>query len=134
MFLTKKSLHRQAFGDNWIPYVGTEDTTISGSRNGFLALNLWYVLRKKGRSGLAREAKTCIENAEYLAKQLNQMDYPKVSMVPKQNIVTLQKPSDNVVKKYQLAVEGDIAHVVVMQHITQSRIDDFCRNIRKSLS
>ena len=133
IFLTKKSLHGQAFGDHWIPYVGTEDTTISGSRNGFLALNLWYVLRKKGRHGLAREAKTCIENAEYLTKQLNEMNYPKVSMVPKQNIVVFQKPSDAMIKKYQLAAEGGIAHVVVMQHITRSRIDGFCRDLRKSL-
>ena len=131
--MTKKSLHGQAFGDHWIPYVGTEDTTISGSRNGFLALNLWYVLRKKGRHGLAREAKTCIENAEYLTKQLNEMNYPKVSMVPKQNIVVFQKPSDAMIKKYQLAAEGGIAHVVVMQHITRSRIDGFCRNLRESL-
>ena len=133
IFLTKKSLHGQAFGDHWIPYVGTEDTTISGSRNGFLALNLWYVLRKKGRHGLAREARTCIGNAEYLTKQLNEMNYPKVSMAPKQNIVVFQKPSDAMIKKYQLPAEGGIAHVVVMQHITRSRIDGFCRDLRKSL-
>ena len=133
IFLTKKSLHGQAFGDHWIPYVGTEDTTISGSRNGFLALNLWYVLRKKGRHGLAREAKTCIENAEYLTKQLNEMNYPEVSMAPNQNIVVFQKPSDAMINKYQLPAEGGISHVVVMQHITRSRIDGFCRNLRESL-
>ena len=40
------------------------------------------------------------KNAEYPAKQLKQVGYPKVSMGPKQNIVTFQKPSDNVFKKY----------------------------------
>ena len=40
------------------------------------------------------------KNAEYLAKQLKQVDYPKVSMGPKQNIVTFHKPSDNVFKKH----------------------------------
>ena len=39
------------------------------------------------------------KNAEYLAKQLKQVDYPKASMGPKQNIVTFQKSSDNVLKK-----------------------------------
>jgi len=46
--LTDKSVHEIAFGDQWVPYVGTQDTTISGSRNGFLALNLWYIFQKKG--------------------------------------------------------------------------------------
>ena len=133
VFLTKKTLHSQAFGDHWISYVGTEDTTISGSRNGFLALNLWYVLRKKGIYGLAREAKTCIDNATYLTHQLEKMGYPKVFMAPRQNIVVFERPSDDIINKYQLAAEGDIAHVVVMQHITRSRIDGFCRDLRKSL-
>ena len=35
------------------------------------------------------------KNAEYLTKQLKQVDYPKASMGPKQNIVTFQKPSDS---------------------------------------
>jgi hypothetical protein len=37
------------------------------------------------------------------------------------------------INKYQLPAEGGIAHVVVMQHITRSRIDGFCRNLRDSL-
>lgn len=132
VFLTRKSLHARAFGDNWIPYVGTEDTTISGSRNGFLALNLWYVLMKKGLHGLATEAATCIENAEYLKQQLIDINYPDVLMIPKQNIVVFRKPNDGIVNKYQLAAQGEIAHVVVMQHITRSRIDRFCRDLQES--
>ena len=133
VFLTKKELHTKAFGDHWIPYVGTEDTTISGSRNGFLALNLWYVLQKKGLHGLAQEAKTCIDNAKYLAEQLREMRCPKVFMAPNQNIVVFGRPDDDIIQKYQLAAEGDVAHVVVMQHITRSRIDGFCRDFRESL-
>jgi hypothetical protein len=54
-------------------------------------------------------------------------------MAPNQNIVVFQKPSDAMINKYQLPAEGGIAHVVVMQHITRSRIDGFCRDLRKSL-
>jgi histidine decarboxylase len=61
------------------------------------------------------------------------MGYPKVFMAPRQNIVVFERPSDDIINKYQLAAEGDIAHVVVMQHITRSRIDGFCRDLRKSL-
>ena len=54
-------------------------------------------------------------------------------MAPSQNIVVFQNPSDAMINKYQLPAEGGIAHVVVMQHITRSRIDGFCRNLRESL-
>ncbi|MEO0527571.1 MAG: histidine decarboxylase [Bacteroidota bacterium] len=132
--LTKKTVHEIAFGDQWVPYVGTQDTTISGSRNGFLALNLWYIFRKKGVKGFRKEGKQCIENAQYLCEKLKGMKYPNVAYFPNQIIVTFKKPHKTIVSKYQLATEGDIAHVVVMQHITKSRIDTFCKELQKSVS
>ena len=131
--LTDKEIHTKAFGEQWVPYVGTHDTTISGSRNGFLALNLWYIFQKKGRDGFKKEGIRCIENAKYLTQKLQEMKYPNVSHFPNQIIVTFKKPSPELVGKYQLATEGDMAHVVVMQHITKSRIDGFCRELKKCL-
>ena len=131
--LTDKTIHSKAFGDHWVPYVGTQDTTISGSRNGFLALNLWYIFQKKGASGFKKDGEQCISNAKYLYAKLQEIQYPKVGYVPNQIIVTLQKPSAELVSKYQLATQGDIAHVVVMQHITTSRIDAFCEDIQKEM-
>ncbi|NNE77788.1 MAG: histidine decarboxylase, partial [Pricia sp.] len=104
--LTDKVVHKTAFGDQWIPYVGTHDTTISGSRNGFLALNLWYIFQKKGYDGFKEEGETCIENAKYLKNQLTELDYPQVSHFPNQIIVTFKKPNIKLVKKYQLATQG----------------------------
>ncbi|PCJ98855.1 MAG: hypothetical protein COA50_01055 [Flavobacteriaceae bacterium] len=53
-------------------YVGTHDTTISGSRNDFLALNLWYVFQKKGAKVFKEEGKQCIKNATYLTQKLKE--------------------------------------------------------------
>jgi len=131
--LVKKDLHAKAFGDQWVPYVGTNDTTISGSRNGFLALNLWYIFSKKGLEGFRKEALQCIKNAEYLKEQLLEMNYQDVSMFPGQPIVVFKKPSQKIVEKYQLATQGELAHVVVMQHITPSRIDTFCDALKTSV-
>jgi len=131
--LTKKDIHTIAFGDQWVPYVGTQDTTISGSRNGFLALNLWYIFQKKGVQGFKKEGEQCIANAQYLARRLTAMKYPEVGYFPDQIIVTFKKPNKAIVSKYQLATSGDIAHIVVMQHITPSRIDAFCEALQKSL-
>jgi histidine decarboxylase len=131
--ITRKKLHEASFGEQWVSYVGSQDTTISGSRNGFLALNLWYLLHVKGIEGYQKEALLCIENAKYLEKRLNEIDYPKVNVFPNQTIVTFQKPSQAIVSKYQLATEGNLAHIVVMQHITRSRIDNFIEDLRASI-
>lgn len=127
--LTDKTLHQKAFGDNWVPYVGSQDTTISGSRNGFLALNLWYIFQKKGMEGFKKEGLQCIANAKYLTERLQEMRYPKVFHFPDQIIVTFKKPVQKIVEKYQLATQEDMAHIVCMQHITRSRIDSFCEEL-----
>lgn len=132
--ICKKDYHQKAFGESWVPYVGTNDTTISGSRNGFLALNLWYIFKRKGRAGFLREAKICVENAIYLFERLKSSGIENVSHYPKQNIVTFKKPPEEIVTKYQLATQGDMAHVVVMQHITRNRINGFCEELVNSLN
>jgi len=38
-----------------IAYLNSVDTTITGSRNGQVALYMWYSLRKKGLSGIKRD-------------------------------------------------------------------------------
>lgn len=133
IILTNKTTHDIAFGEQWVPYLKTHDTTISGSRNGFLAINLWYIFQKKGIKGFKTESKKCIANAKYLASKLKKMDYPNVSHFPNQIIVTFKKPIQQLVSKYQLATQEDLAHVVVMQHITKSRIDGFCKELKASI-
>ena len=39
--------------------------------------------------------------------------------------VVLERPNDDFVQRWQLACEGDIAHVVVMPNITPPVIDAF---------
>ncbi|CAA9588043.1 Histidine decarboxylase [uncultured Synechococcales cyanobacterium] len=41
------------------------------------------------------------------------------------NTVVFQKPSDKLIKKWQLAAQGDLAHIVVMPNISQVKIDQF---------
>ena len=131
--LSQKKVHDIAFGENWVPYVGSKDTTISGSRNGFLALNLWYIFQKKAIQGFRKEGMQCIENAKYLTQKLKDMNYPDVFHFPNQIIVTFKKPIPSLVRKYQLATQGNMAHVVVMQHITKSRIDSFCKDLKQHM-
>ena len=48
--------------------------------------------------------------------------------------MVLERPIDDAfVKKWQLACEEDIAHVVVMPNVTRSKIDLFVKDLLKSI-
>jgi histidine decarboxylase len=47
--------------------------------------------------------------------------------------VVFPKPAAEIVKKWQLATEGDLAHVVVMQNHCDSKIDDLIFDLISSL-
>jgi len=107
-----------------IEYIGTVDTTITGCRNGHTPLFLWYAIKTRGRDGFSREANSCVDNASYLAHRLKKIGWPYF-LNPYSNIVLLKKPKSAIVKKWQLAVSQNWAHVVVMQSVTTKRIDEF---------
>jgi histidine decarboxylase len=49
--------------------------------------------------------------------------------------VVLERPlDDGLVKRWQLACEEDIAHVVVMPNVTESKIDQFVRELEECKS
>ena len=124
--LTKKKWVEKV--ETAIEYIGSTDTTILGSRNGHTPLILWYAVRTRGYDGLAREANTCIDNAQYLFQQLQIREYP--CMLNKfSNTVVFQKPSQRLIKKWQLAVLENWAHIIVMQNITRKKIDIFLNEL-----
>lgn len=116
-----------------IEYIGSKDTTILGARCGLAPLLLWYALKKKTLEGLRREVRECIANAEYLREQIKSINYP-CWLNPCSNTVYLQRPAMELVEKWQLAVQGDCAHIVVMQNVDRRRIDMFLEDLKLSLS
>jgi histidine decarboxylase len=120
--LTKKKWVEKV--ETAIEYIGSSDTTILGSRNGHTPLILWYAIQTRGCEGLAREANTCIDNAQYLFQQLKIREYP--CMLNKfSNTVVFQKPSQRLIKKWQLAIFENWVHLIVMQNIDRNKIDMF---------
>jgi len=109
-------------GGNFVEYIVSHDTTISGSRCGQLALFLWALIEHKGITGFKKEAVHCIENAKYLEGSLREIGYAPY-LNTNSNIVTFKIPPAKIINKYNLATEGNRAHVVVMPHITQETID-----------
>jgi histidine decarboxylase len=115
-----------------IEYVGTLDTTIPGSRSGHTPLILWYSLRTKGREGYRRMIDRGLQLADYAIEQLR-----RIGLRPWRNpnslTVVFERPVPVVVSKWQLAVQGDIAHVITMPHVTEAMIDALARDLAESM-
>jgi len=116
-----------------IDYLNSVDTTIMGSRNGQAALYMWYSLRKKGLKGIQLDVEHCIETALYLRDKLSHAGI-SCRLNDLSSTVVLEKPiEDAFIKRWQLACEEDIAHVVVMPNITRQKVDKFVEELMKSV-
>lgn len=116
--------HRNALSRN-VEYIATRDATITGSRNGQAPIFLWYTLNKKGYEGFQNEVQICLRNAHSLMKRLLAAGIGAM-LNEHSNIVVFERPLDEeFVRRWQLACQGNIAHVVVMPHVTIEKLDDF---------
>lgn len=112
-----------------IEYVGTLDTTISGSRNGFTPLVLWYAIRKIGMAGYRALVKDCLGCAEYAVEQLCAAGIPAWKN-PYSITVVLPRVPREISSKWQLAVQGDWSHIIVLPHVTREIIDRFVADLK----
>lgn len=128
--LTKRK-HRNRIV-NSVSYVGTLDTTITGSRNGLTPLFLWSFIKKHGKKGLIDRAKKCQELATYTEGQLKQIGINAWRNNDALTVV-LDKPSTSLCQKYQLASEGNIAHIICVPGIEKAHIDAFIEDYKKEL-
>ena len=108
-----------------VEYLASRDATIMGSRNGHAPIFLWYTLNKKGYKGFQKEVQKCLRNAHYLKDRL--LDAGISAMLNElSSTVVFERPWDEeFVRRWQLACQGNIAHVVVMPNVTIDKLDDF---------
>ncbi|MCY4554966.1 MAG: histidine decarboxylase [Chloroflexi bacterium] len=106
-----------------IEYVGVEDTTLSGSRNALAPLMIWYAFARYGHEGFRRMVSQMLDTAEYAVGQFNERGIPAWRH---RNSVTVvfPRPKDDVFRKWQMAPEGEIAHIITMPHVTHDMIDE----------
>ena len=106
-----------------VEYLGTLDTTVPGSRSGFTPLILWYALEHYGLDGLRRLVGAMLDMAAYAVERFNEKGIPAWR---NRNSVTVvfPRPSEEVVRRWQLAPLGDIAHVITMPHVTRETVDE----------
>ncbi|TKY51393.1 Serine decarboxylase 1 [Spatholobus suberectus] len=108
-----------------VEIIASRDVTITGSRCGHAPIFLWYALQERGLIGIEKEVQMCILTARHLLNQLR--DGGIGAMLNEfSNTVVFERPlDDDFTRKWNLACEGNIAHVVVMQHTTIEILDSF---------
>ena len=123
VIITRKSYIRALSSD--IEYLNSRDATIMGSRNGHTPIYMWYTLSIKGFDQLKNDVETCISNAQFLIDLMKAKGI-RCSLNEFSNIVVFERPQDtSIITKWQLACEGDNAHVVVMPNISKEKLQQF---------
>ncbi|MCK5295825.1 MAG: histidine decarboxylase [Alphaproteobacteria bacterium] len=107
-----------------IEYIDSLDTTIMGSRNGFTSLILWQAIKLHKANGFKKMAEKCIEMADYTLEQLKKINW-EAWRNDFSNTVVIKRPSKKLAKKWQLASQGDISHIITMPQIDKILIDNF---------
>lgn len=112
-----------------IEYVGTLDTTLTGSRNGITPLFLWYAIRVHGKQGFREKVARCIETAEYAVDRFHSIGIAAWRN-PLSMTVVFPRPSRAILDKWQIAVEGENAHIITMPQVRHEHVDRLIADIQ----
>ena len=113
-----------------ISYIGSLDTTITGSRNGHSPLFLWYAIKKLDLEGLRKRYEHSVEIAQYCKTRLNEVGVAAWTN-PGAITVVFPKTSNQIKSKWQLATEEDVTHIICMPNVTKVQIDAFMDDVVK---
>lgn len=115
-----------------VEYLNSRDATIMGSRNGHAPIYMWYTFCKKGYEGLRKDVELCLRNA-HLLKDMLLAAGVKASLNDLSSTVVFERPQDEAfVRRWQLACEKDVAHVVVMPNIDVDKLEAFVQALIQS--
>lgn len=108
-----------------IEYLNSKDATIMGSRNGHAALYLWYAISMKGVSGLRKDVLLCLKNSNFLKDLLVEAGIDCMLNALSCTVVFERPTNQEFIRKWQLACEKKVAHVVVMPNVSQAKLQTF---------
>lgn len=111
-----------------IAYIGTLDTTITGSRNGFTPLVLWTRLQQLGEQGLRERVEHALDTAAYCESELQKIGVAAWRN-PQAITVVLPRVPESVKTRYQLATANGITHIICMPNVTRAQIDTFVADL-----
>jgi histidine decarboxylase len=114
--------------DRSIEYIDTHDLTIAGSRNAFTPLILWYAIKTHSKKDWVDRTLRCIHFAQY-AKDRLVNEGVEAHSNPNSVTVYFTKPSEVVWRRYHLATQGDIAHIIILGHVRKPFLDQLLDDV-----
>jgi len=125
-----KRAHVERIGHS-VSYIGSMDTTISGSRNGLTPLVLWYAIRALGHEGMKQRIERALATASYAEERFNDAGV-KAWRNPNALTLVFPQPRQEVCEKWQLASANGSSHIICMPHVTCTKIDEVLQDILNS--
>lgn len=113
-----------------VSYISTYDTTITGSRNGLSPLFMWYGLKKLGLEGLKQRYQHCLTLVEYCKTALQDIGITAWSN-PGAITLVIPRVAESIRKKWQLASEENISHIICMPSVTTAQIDALVEDLQQ---
>lgn len=125
-------------------YIGSFDSTLAGSRNGYSAMILWDYLARHSYEDQIQKALRLEALAEYAYVQLQQLQRQRgdlwVARTPLSLTIRFRRPNPEIVFKYSLAnetlqVDGhlrDYSHIYIMAHVTRDLIDELIADLKRA--
>lgn len=124
--------------DNFrVTYLNGNMKMINCSRDAVQPLKFWWMIQKVGFEQWSKQANQMMECTAYLKAQLDKIGWPCWSN-QYSNTVFFKRPSQQICDEYVLALGyderfgGELAHVVVMQHVTKEKIDQFIAALKNA--
>jgi len=118
-----------------VTYLNSNMKMISCSRDAVQPLKFWWLIQKMGYDKWSEQANGMIECTAYLQQELTKIGWP-CWRNEYSNTVFFKRPSKEICSKYNLALGydehfgGELAHIVVMQHVTKAKIDGFIQELQ----
>jgi histidine decarboxylase len=116
-----------------VEYVGVMDTTIAGSRNALTPLILWSAIQRRGEDGLRERAADCLAVAEYAVERFKAAG---ISAWRHKNSITVvfPRPGPDIISRWQIAPNRDIAHIITMPQVTRELVDSVVVEVKGSIT
>ena len=94
---------------------------------------MWYAIKKKGVKGFKKTVDDMLENAEYTVKQFNKHG---IKSWKNKNSITcvFPRPHHDITRKWGIATQGNIAHIITVHHVTKPKIDAVIKEVIKEKS
>ena len=136
LFLTTMEM-RQSQNPYHVAYLNGDMPMINCSRSAIAPLKFWWIIRHTGLDGFTEQATGMLERAKWLKAQMDEMGWP-AWLEPMSNTVYFKRPNEEIMEEFALAPDyddrlgGELAHIVVMQHVTTEELEVFLRSLKDS--